>query len=193
MSTTITLATVGLAVITEGVKFLYGQATELLKIHRQKKELKEEKEKETKNSIDSLLAAKCPDAFEGNLSIPLQVDENTLFALEPQLRSLRKDVSDYAEEIEEIDQNNPILMEKINALRLILESICLQKITFKGEQRDSSSLVVEGEIKVEEVRGYAIAVAAKNISEGTVIGRVQAKSVEPGGQIYGVKTDKIGH
>lgn len=189
MSTTITLATVGLTVITEGIKFLYGQATELLRIYRQKKE---SKGKEAKSSIDSPSIAKFPDVFEGDLSIPLQFNEDVLIELEPQLRSLRKDISDYAEEIEKIDQSNLILMEKINALRLILESIYSQEITFKGEQRESSNLVVKGTIKVEDVRGYAIAVSAKKISEGTVIGRVQAKSIEPGGQVYGVKTDKIG-
>lgn len=189
MSTTITLATVGLTVITEGVKFLYGQATELLKIYRQKKE---SKGKEAKSNIEISSIAKFPDIFESNLTIPLKFNGDVLVELEPQLRSLRKEISDYAEEIEKIDQGNLILMEKINALRLILESIYAQKITFKGEQRENSVIVVEGAIKVEDVRGYAIAVSAKKISDGMVIGRVQAKSIEPGGQVYGVKADRIG-
>jgi hypothetical protein len=185
----LTLSAMGAVAITEGIKFLYGQAGEILKHWRERKDAA--KDASIQLNKTEPIDVKLPPVFEGQLSVP-QIHFDAVERVEEQLRRLRKDLSDYADGIELVDAKDTSLLQRIDALRQLLEAVYQQRITFKGEQRPPSGPVVEGRIDVEEVAGYAAAVRARQIVGGTVRADAKAKHVEPGAQFIGVDTDSIG-
>ena len=185
----LTLSAIGAVAITEGIKFLYGQASELLKRWRGRKDAAKDASTQLNNTepVDVTL----PPVFEGHLSAP-HIHFDAVERVEEQLRELRKDLSEYADGIELVDVKDANLLQRVDALRQLLEAVYQQRITFKGEQRPPSGPVVEGRIDVEEVAGYAAAVRARQIVSGTVRAEAKAKRVEPGAQFIGIDTDSIG-
>jgi hypothetical protein len=185
----ITLSALGAVVITEGIKFFYGQAGEVLKRWR------ERKSSASKNAAPlpetEAVQITLPPIFEGQLSSP-QIHFNVLERVEEQLRELRKDLSDYADGIETVDTTDEPLLQRINALRLLLEAIYQQHFTFSGEQRPASGPVVRGSIDVGEIAGYASAVRARVIASGEVTAEVKARRVEAEGALIGIEADTIG-
>ncbi|MGZ3626949.1 MAG: hypothetical protein ACXVDN_04660 [Ktedonobacteraceae bacterium] len=185
----LTITTIGAVAITEGIKFLYGQAGEILKRWRDRKDAAKDASIQL-NNTESILF-KLPSVFEGQLSAPY-IHFDAVERVEEQLRELRKDLSDYADGVELVDVTNENLLQRIDALRQLLEAVYQQRITFKGEQRPSSGPVVAGRVDVEEVAGYAAAVRARQIVSGTVRAEATAGRVEPGAHFIGVDTDIIG-
>jgi len=185
----LTLSAIGAVAITEGIKFLYGQTGELLKRWRERRDAA----KDTSIQLNKTEPAdvELPLVFEGQLSAP-QIHFDAVERVEEQLRELRKDLSDYADGIELVDVKDANLLQRVDALRQLLEAVYQQRITFKGEQRPPSGPVVEGSIDVEEVAGYTAAVRARQIVGGTVRAEAKARRVEPGGQVIGVDADIIG-
>nr|WP_052478812.1 hypothetical protein [Kibdelosporangium sp. MJ126-NF4]CEL20764.1 hypothetical protein [Kibdelosporangium sp. MJ126-NF4]CTQ89677.1 hypothetical protein [Kibdelosporangium sp. MJ126-NF4] len=174
----LTLSVLGGAALTEGIKFLYGQATELLKRRRERKDAKAE------------LPAETP-ALEGELRQPLQVDPAALERLEPDLRELRRGLQDYVDELEPVDSSDERLLETADAVRQILEAVYGQRITFRGEQRPASGPLAEGRVDVGTVSGYVAGVRAKTAT-GTVRGMVNVNEVTSGGEVVGVDIDHLG-
>jgi hypothetical protein len=185
----LTITAIGAVAITEGIKFLYGQASEILKRWRERKDAA--KDASTQLNKTESVDVKLPSVFEGQLSAPY-IHFDAVERVEEQLRGLRKDLSDYADGIELVDVKDANLLQRVDALRQLLEAVYQQRITFKGEQRPPSGPVVEGRIDVEEVAGYAAAVRARHIVGGTVRAEANARRVEPGGQVLGVDADTIG-
>lgn len=185
----LTISAIGAVAITEGIKFLYGQASEILKRWRERKDAAKDASIPLNNTES--LDVKLPPVFEGQLSAP-QIHFDAVERVEEQLRELRRDLSDYADGIELVDVTDENVLRMIDALRQLLEAVYQQRITFKGEQRSPSGPVVESSIDVEEVTGYAAAIRARQIVGGTVRAEAKAKRVEPGGQFMGVDTDSIG-
>ena len=182
MADPLTLSALTSSALTEGIKFLYVQAAELLK-HR--------RERSTADSADEArLPAVLP--LEGSLE-PLHPDLAVLQELEPDLLFLRRLISDYADEIEPADPNDDVLLEQVDALRRILEAVYGQRITFRGEHRPASGPMVEGAIEVGAVAGYAAAVRIKAVSgSASVRGEARAEEVRPAGEIIGVDIGQIG-
>jgi hypothetical protein len=181
MADPLTLAAVGAVALTEGIKFLYGQAGEALKRWRERKAAKGEAE-----PVQVQLPS---DAFEGQLQKP-GLDLAAVARLEQELRELRKAVADYAQGIDEVDPNDKQLLELVDGLRRAMEAVYGQRLTFKGEPGPPSGAEVLGEAKVDEVLGYVAGLRAKRIIAGSVTGRVEAKKVE--GQAVGLDVDTIG-
>jgi hypothetical protein len=179
----LTLSALTASALTEGIKFLYGQAAELLKRRR---------ERSAANSDEE---ARRPDAppLEGALE-PLRPDPAMLQQLEPDLRELRRLIADYADEIEPADPNDRVLLERVDALRRMLEAIYGQRITFRGENRAGSGPMVEGAIDVGVVAGYAAAVRVKAATDvsTTIRGKATAEEVGATGEIIGVDINLIG-
>lgn len=182
----ITLSAIGVVALTEGIKFLYSQAGEVLKSWREHRKAASEAGKKT-----IPITVTPPPIFEGKL-VPLEIHLDTLEPLEDHLLKLRASLANYADELEPVDPSDQQLLEEIDALRQVMEAIYQQRLTFKGEQRAASGPVVEGAIDVESVAGTAVGVEAKIISSGKVIGTGKAKRVEETGTLHGVKIDKIG-
>lgn len=183
----ITLAMVGTVALTEGIKFLYTQAGEVLKRWRERREAAESGAASSDDTAQ--IDIELPDAFEGQLSEP-KIHFDVLERLEEDLRETRRSLSDYADDIEKVNKNDEDLLVKTDALRRLLEATLQERITFKGEQRPPSGPIVQGRIDVDEVAGYAAAVRTKRITSGHVKGEAKAKRVE--GEFIGIDADEIG-
>jgi hypothetical protein len=173
MADPLTLSVLGATALTEGIKFVYNQATELLKRRREK-------------------AAEVPDApaLEGQLA-PLDPDPAVLDRVEPDLRELRKVLQDYVDEIEPISTQDERLLETTDAVRRLLEAVYRQRITFRGEQRPASGPVVEGSVEVAAVSGYVAGVRARVVG-GSAHVRGAIRADEVSGTAVGVDLDRIG-
>lgn len=191
--TTTTLTAVatmyGIPFFTETLKFLYAQATEVLKARRDRKKAVESGSIQ-EPQISATTPKELPDIFEGRID-PLIIDFDTLEPVGDVLSDLWKDISAYAQGIEDIDPENLEMQAKLEALRRLLEAVYSQRITFKGEQRESSGLLVRGSIDVKEVAGYAAAVRAELVTGGSVIGHAAVERVSPGGHLVGTEVDTI--
>jgi hypothetical protein len=188
MADPITLTLVGTVVLTEGIKFLYGQAGELLKRWRERSDAAQTG---TVEAIESPLIAS-PEIFEGALS-PLKADVNRIRELESGLRKLRNDLADYAQGIDTIDPSNSALISTTDALRQQLEGIYGQRITFKGERErpPSGTPLVVGEAEVRRLTGLAGGVIAGTVTEGEVRGKIKVEQVESAGVGGGVIVDSV--
>jgi hypothetical protein len=189
MAEPITLALVSSVVLTEGIKFLYAQAGEILRRRREKIDAAEGDPAQP--NVTDRVDIELPDAFDGQLSEP-KINFDALDRLGNELLETRESLSKYAEGFENVDSNDEDLLAKTDALRRLLEAVLQERITFKGEQRSPSGPVVEGHIDVDEVAGYAAAVRSTKITGGRTEAEAKAKRVEPGAEFIGVDADEIG-
>ena len=189
MTDPITLTLVGGMVLKEGVKFLYGQAGELLKRWRERRDASDGVPAKSTEPASITLP---PEVFEGRIENPL-IHFDNLAAAEQQIRELRRDMALYVDEGEPLEAGNQNLMQRVDLLRQLLEAVYQQQITFKGEKRPSSGPVVGAKIDVEQVLGRVAGVRSKNIKSGNVDVEIKAKTVGPGGEITGVDADTIGN
>jgi hypothetical protein len=189
MADPLTLAAVGAVALTEGIKFLYGQAGEALKRWREHKAAKAAAAAPV--VVEPVSAELPPAAFEGQLQDP-QLHLDAVERLEQELRELRAAVADYAQGIDSVDPGDKQLLEAVDGLRRAMEAVYGQRIAFKGEPGPPSGVQVMGEAKVDEVLGYVAGLRARRVIAGSVTGRVEVKKVDRGGQAVGVEIDTIG-
>jgi hypothetical protein len=181
MSDPFTLSAIGGVALAEGIKFLYQQTGDALKRWRERRSAASAKPNAQTQSIE----IKLPPVFEGQLLEP-KIHFDAVDRLEPQLRAVRQELSSFADETSETDATNEDLLDRVDSLRLMLEAIYQQRITFKGEDRPASGTTIEGLIDVEKVEGYVAGVRARSIKEGSVSGTVKANEVGPEGTAIGV-------
>ncbi len=148
----ISLTAVGLFALTEGVKFLYTEAGELLK-HR-----RERKEGARKEGAGPELRPPA-DLIEGAVD-PVRPNDERLERLADELNKRRKSLTDYADDVEAVDPSDVALLKEVDELRRLIEVIYGQRITFKGEQREPSGPLVENEVRAMEakIRGSRVGV-----------------------------------
>ena len=185
---TFTSAAIGAVALTEGIKFLYAQAGEILKRWRNRRDKGAQKTDQPETITINLPKT----AFEGNLP-NARIRFDKVQHLENQLRQFRKDLADYADEIDKVDEADTHLLEKVDGLRNLLEAIYQQHITFKGEKRPPSGTpIVIGQVGSKEIAGQATGVEADEVVSGEVKGEVKADRIEEGGSATGVKVRTIG-
>jgi len=182
-----TLAVVGSIALTEGIKFLYGQTSEILKRWR------ERKDKAQQGSTAKLVPLEpvqltLPAVFQGQLENPT-IHFDAVQQTEEALRDLRKGLVDYVEGVDVVDPSDGNLLAQVDALRKLLETVYDQRLTFKGEERPPSGPLVVGHIDVEQVLGEVTAVSAKDVKAGVIRGSVKTDRVESGGKVVGVKVE----
>jgi hypothetical protein len=148
----ISLTAVGVFALTEGIKFLYTEAGELLK-HR-----RESKEGERQEGSEPELRPPA-DIIEGTVE-PARPNDERLARLADELRERRKSLTDYADDVAEVDPSDVALLKDVDELRRLIEVIYGQRITFKGEQREPSGPLVENEVRAIEakIRGSKVGV-----------------------------------
>jgi hypothetical protein len=122
------LSPLGTMVLQAGVKFLYEQATAALK---RKFEPRADAPKPPPH---------LPPIFD-DVSGPLSYHVDKVEALEEPLRKLSQTVSKWASGAEPVNPANPELVMAIAALRLAMEQVFQQRLTFKGEQRSDDGLL----------------------------------------------------
>ena len=184
MTDPFTLGALGALAATEGIKFLYSQAGEVLKRWRDKKAGKDA-QAEAPVSVDGA------DVLEGGLVDP-RIDFEALGRLEEDIRELAKALGDYAGGLDEPDANDRDLVAAADGLRRALEVVYGQRITFKGEQRESSGPIVIGTAQIDKVVGDVAGVRTKLARSGRITGRVESKELAAGAKASGVEADTIG-
>jgi hypothetical protein len=177
----LTLSGVAATALTEGIKFLYGQAAEVLKRCREKSIARDPEVK----------VAEPPASLEGKLG-RLLIDPDVAQRLEPDLKKLYSALTLYAQGIEPADPQDEGLLRTVDALRRVLEAVFHQRLTFSGEARPQTGPLVEGEIDVGNVEGYVAAVEAELVASGHVIGSAIVDRIGPGGSAFGVKVKRVG-
>jgi hypothetical protein len=181
----VTLAVVATSVVTEGIKFLYGQAAEAVKRWRESP-----KDAGASQTAPAKVTPP-PQIFDGPLE-PLNFHLGQVERLEKELLILRSALTDQANGLASVNTNDRALLETIDAFRQAMEAVYQQRLTFVGEQRPRSGPVVEGTIDVPLIAGTAAAIRARLIASGKVVGRVKADRIESGASAYGVDVDTIG-
>jgi hypothetical protein len=186
---TITLAAVGTVALTEGVKFLYGQAAELLKRWRERRDAAKTTPSKT---VEPAVVELPPDVFEGQLSAP-QIHYDKLTKVEPRLKELVGKIAPYQIDPGSIDAKDENLLKVIDGLRRTLEVIYQQRLTFKGETgRPASGPFIEGEVEVEHALGDVAGVRIDKLTEGTARGKVTVGTADKGSIISGTYVKEAG-
>lgn len=171
-----TLSALGLDALSQGIRFLFEQATIALGRRRERK--------------DEERTASEPAPLAGELE-PLVADEPTLHSRHKQIETLIDALRDYAEGSRAI-AIDPELLKNTAALREHLEAIYGQRFTIVGEARPESGPLTIQEIKIKRVGvgAEAIAIEADEILEGKVQTKVEIEDIE--GTFKGQKFGRIG-
>jgi hypothetical protein len=122
------MSALGTMVLQEGVKFLYEQATAALK------------RKLMPHADAPHAPPRLPPIFD-QASGPLSYHVDKIEAVEDPLRTLSQMVSKWASGAEPINPADPEFMRVVSALRLVMEHVFQQQLTFKGERRSADDLL----------------------------------------------------
>jgi hypothetical protein len=184
----ITLAAIGGLALTEGIKFLYGQAGEILKRRRGRNDAASGAE-----AGSEPIEIETPDVVDGTLN-PVTIDAEAANELTDELRALRAALADYAQDIEPVDLSDERVVRATSVLRDAIEAIIGQRITFKGEDREPTGTpIVTGRARARVLRGRATGVEAEHVTGGRITGEAEAETVEEGGDLAGVRLKSIGN
>jgi hypothetical protein len=141
------LTAVGVLVLSDGVKFLYAQATELLKYRRERKE--------ARLAADAAPKLQPPAHLLEGAVEPAAPDDARLAQLEDTMRERRLALAEYADGVADVDPADLELQRRVDDLRRVLEAVYGQRITFKGELRPPSGPLVENEVRAVEAEIHA--------------------------------------
>jgi hypothetical protein len=181
MADPMSLAALGAVAITEGIKFVYGQASELLKRRRERK----------KTGVEPTepVPIKNSEVLEGRLE-PLKVDYEILEQVQGDMAALAFELADYKDGDV---APGPDVAEKVDELRRALEAVYGQRITFKGEtHQESSGATLSGEARATLVKGLVAGVDVGSVSGGArVEGKATADTVGKEGELYGVRAKDV--
>lgn len=177
MSDAVSLTTLSSIALTEGIRFLYSQAGELLKRHRDRADAEGPvSNQETPEIVAVPRFLPSPD---------LQVVGN----LEDELRGLRSDLHEYASGLDLVEPDNISVTRRIEALRRVLEAVYATPLIFKGE--DLSRTEVRGSVTARDIAGYVAGVRVEHRLASDVYGAVQADNVMRGAEVIGVDIRRI--
>jgi hypothetical protein len=153
MSEWMSLAPLGAMVLQDGVKFLYEQAIAALK-------------KRFDPQGDTAQApVRLPPVFK-EVAGPLSFQMDKVQALEEPLLKLSQVVSKWASGAEPVNPANPELTMATAALRLAMEHVFNQPLTFKGEQRSNEGLLGQPLAKVGGLLNDVLAVGPLGLGQG---------------------------
>ncbi|PTH85966.1 hypothetical protein C9J60_22655 [Streptomyces sp. A244] len=170
MTDLLPLAALSAAALTEGVRFLYDQAGELLRARRERRAEQSAADTPAVVAEPAVLPAADPAAVE---------------RFSGELRALRADLHEVAHGVDEIDPTDEALVRRVDALRRVLEAVYGIAVTFDGETGPQDVPRTHGRIDVDAVAGYVAAVRADRPA-GWIKGDVRAGRVEAGGEAIGV-------
>jgi hypothetical protein len=178
MADPITLAAVGGAFLTEGVKFFYKQAGELLKHWREQRDA---------NTPQGEIDITLPKALGGGTA-KVRINAAALAKLQEPLTEVRKELSEVVEGIASPEES----LERIDEIRRIIEAVYGRRLSFEGEGRSSDAPDVTGEATADAVLGYVAGLRAKRVLRGRASGTATADTVGSTGQLIGLEVDDVG-
>jgi hypothetical protein len=185
MTEPLSLAVLGGVAATESIKFLYAQASELLKAWR-------ERRRETATGEDTPTELVVPivdnDVLAGT-PISAVADAAEIDRLSVALIPLVGALSPYALGQVDIDVNDEELGRQAGRLRALLEAAYGRRLTFRDEQRAPASTRITVTQVLAEIEGSVIGANAK-LEPGTdLVVEQRADIVRPHGTVIGF-TDK---
>jgi hypothetical protein len=196
MADPLTLTAVTAVVLTEGVKFLYGQASDVLKRWRDHRERAAEAAKAATAPpppVSEAIPVQAPAGVAGTLA-PVVIHYDRVEPIEGELKALLSQLSGYKDEIEPIRPSDADLVARVATLRRLLEGVYGQTITFKGEQRPTSGTpLVLTTLDLKEVAAGGEATGIRvtgTVSSGTLEADVKADVV--GGKLTGIELGNVG-
>lgn len=184
----VSLAMLGGAALTQGITFLYGQATELLKRGRERKDAA------MKGAAAPTPEPSVVDApvLAGKLN-PVEVDEQAVESRREELLSLTERLSSYVSGTRTVDPSDLHLIALVEALRALLELAYRQRITFVGETREPTGSAVDVKLVATRVDGELTVAQVGHVRSG---GQVKATGelgeVRPGAKVTGFRGDVVG-
>jgi hypothetical protein len=180
----LSLAALGAVVLSEGVKFLYDQAGELIRQRRARSAGKGESGK-GESGESSAEPTVTPEVVAEPRELP-SPDLTQVDRFADELRELRRDLSEFASGVDPVDPDDEQLVARIDALRQVLEVIYGTPVTLAGEQRDPATPIIRGRVDADEVAGYVAAVRADRAT-GVIEGHTTVRRVEQSGTVIGVE------
>ena len=175
----LSLAALGAVVLSEGVRFLYDQAGELIRQRRARSAGKA-------GSGAGEAGSTAPPAVVAEPRELPSPDLTQVDRFADELRELRRDLSEFASGVDPVDPNDEHLVARIDALRQVLEVIYCTPVTLAGEQRDPETPIIRGRVDADEVAGYVAAVRADRAT-GVIEGHTTVRRVEQSGTVIGVE------
>jgi hypothetical protein len=168
MSDPLSMANLSATALTEGIKFLYEQAGELLKRRRDR------------------VAANPPEALPAPAQAALlpAPDLDLLARFEADLQELRSDLDDYITSRVPVTVSDDYLLRTAEALRRVMEAVYGVPVLLPGEASQPAG--VSGSINADEVAGYVAAVRTDR-AQGNIRGTTTVGTVRKGGTAVGVE------
>ena len=180
----VTLAVLSGAALTGAVQFLYGQAADLLRRARDRRDRRTDAVQELPLAQSPLLDG-TPPVARVDLAALGEADERAVAAL-------RRELVDYVEGIAPVTPADGVLLTTADTLRQCLERVYGFRLTFRGEEREPTGTRVEASLELGTVAGYAAAVRAERISGAEVVAKLKAEEVGPTGTVVGVDARVLG-
>src|SRR5216683_2134709 len=128
----VTVSALGGLAASEGIKFLYGQAAELLKAWRERRGRVAAGEEPPAQLTVPIVASEVLDAAPAEPVVDVAVLDRENAALV----RLTGGLAPYAQGLADLDPDDAELAEQAGQLRALLEAAYGQRFTFRGEQRD---------------------------------------------------------
>lgn len=182
----LTLSVLGGVVLSEGVRFLYRQAEELIKAGRRRRADAGDPKPETAEvpSVPTEVLESAP---------PTEVDGAGLDRATDRLAELAEPLAPYARGEAAVDGGDTALLEAADRLRTLLEQVYGRSITFRGEPREAGTTRVAVEQKVGDVEGDAVGLEADSVA-GPADVRVRQESgrVAADGSVTGARLGDVG-
>jgi len=183
VSDPLALAALGGAAAGEAIKFLFQQASEVLKTWRSRRE--KASERLPVPIVDN-------NVLDGPIT-DATVDVGAVEQRQKDAVALIGALAPYAMDAADIDPSDPELAAIAGQLRALLESVYGAHLTFRGEQRSATGSAITVSQRVQQVDGAVIGVDATNIGPGAGIAVGQhVDDVSAGGSVTGVQADRIG-
>jgi len=174
--------------LTEGIKFLYGQVTDLLRRHR-------EHAGQTAKSADQSAEAQAgelvalPEVSAGVLDGSLaetRVASTELAEAAPQLAKVRSALADYADGVVRVTADDEALSEAAARARGLLETLYRQHVTFLGETgRPATGSPLTGD-EISHGQQAIVASGDAAIAAETISGQAASSGgINIGGGVHG--------
>ena len=189
MAEPFSLAAIGAAGITEGIKFLYGQTGDLIKRWQERRARKVAGNAESdRTQVDLTM----PPAM-GAITIRAEVDFDVVEADAEELLWLRSGFANVADGLAEVDPNDADALARVGRMRELLEQILGVSLTFTGEQRPATGEpVVRTDLTIGNVFGKVTDADIDDVRSGIVETRAAVGDVAAGGEVTGTRIGQLG-
>jgi hypothetical protein len=189
MAEPFSLGTIGAVALTEGIKFLYGQAGILIKRWQERRSREVAGNAESDRTQVDLTT---PPAM-GATTIRADADFDAVEAHAEELLRLRSGFANVADGLAEIDPNDADALARVGKMRELLEQILGVSLTFTGEQRPATGEpVVRTDLTIGNVFGKVTGADIDEMRSGTVETRAAVGDVAAGGEVTGTRIRQLG-